>query len=132
MPSPLRLLIRRLGSAAILSGTGSGSITSDSQIPLFGGNMPTSRFPDDMIDAERLFELFGYVSADPDQIGETAYAQLLDFETAVDHLYLKGGLKRFSAKDAKTGEVVAHAFRRADIQQLLQSSPAFVAMQVKL
>ncbi|MDE3076752.1 MAG: hypothetical protein KGJ86_15150 [Chloroflexota bacterium] len=77
-----------------------------------------------MIDGERLFELLGLPSADPDEIGEESYAHLLDFETSVDNAFLKGKIKRFTAKDPNSGAVVAHGYKRADVKALLRTAAA--------
>lgn len=93
--------------------------------------MAKGRWPDGMIDSERLFELLGYTSADPEVIGEAAYQRVLDFETAVDDAYMNGRLKRFSAKDPSDGSVVGHGYRRTDLQGLLRGMPALAADAAK-
>jgi len=89
--------------------------------------MAAGHWPADMIDGEHLYELMGLTSADPDQIGQEAYGHLLDFETAVDDAHLKGRVKRFTAKDPTSGDVVAHGYKRSEALAILRSmakSPA--------
>ena len=81
--------------------------------------VPPYRWPEEMVDETRLFEVVGYSSGDPSIIGPEAYQKVRSLEAAVDRARVSGRLKRFTAKNAQTGEITAYGYRRADVLKVI-------------
>jgi len=72
-----------------------------------------------MVDESRLCEILGYRTPDPNIIGTKAAETIATAVAAVDRARISGRLKRFSAKNPKTGDVAAYGYRRADVRRIL-------------
>ena len=76
-------------------------------------------WPEDIVDAERLFEVLGYHTSNPQIVGLEASGLIVRAEEAVERARISGRVRRLSVKDSKTGEVAAYGYRRADVRRIL-------------
>ncbi len=81
--------------------------------------MSSVKWPSNIVDGDKLYELFGYGTDDPDVIGEEAHDRVVDLEVAIDQALADGQLTRISAKDPATGEVVGHGYKLAELRRKL-------------
>ena len=81
-------------------------------------NGKVTRWPDDSVGADQLHEMLGYLTRDPEVIGENGSLQIRRLEHAVDQARERGQIKRRRAVSA--GRVVGNGYRRSDVQPVVK------------
>ena len=77
------------------------------------------KWPSDMVDAERLFEILGHQVGDPSIIGQDEFEKVVNLTAAVDRARISGRIRRYTYKDTATGEVVAYGYKREDVKRII-------------
>lgn len=79
----------------------------------------TQTWPDDVVDASRLFEVLGYRSGAPEVVGSEVAERIRAMEAAVERARISGRIRRLSARRPGTEDAVAYGYRRADVRRAI-------------